>query len=111
MKDLAIQLKDTSTSGSVTDLKIVPVHDSDGKILSGLVVGDTLQQNMALILMAQPGEIKQYPTMGVGFADALLGSDLLSYRHKIRQQFGKDGLKVTQLELYNLNNITIKAKY
>lgn len=111
MKDRAIQYIDHSDEGELLDVKINPQHDAEGKIISGFVIGSTLEQNKALILIAQPGDFKANPTLGVGFEDILLSGDLLKYRHKIREQFKKDGLKVTQLKLYNLDNIKIEAAY
>lgn len=111
MKGTAIQLIDNPDYGNIGDLKVLPVRDGNNLIISGLCVDSTLEQNKALILMANAGEIKQYPTLGVGLSDAILGEDLLEYRHKIRKEFAKDGLKVTELELYNNKNISIKAKY
>lgn len=110
-KRTGIQLNDTADSGSIMDLKISPVLDASGKIVSGLVVGDTLQQNKALILIAQQGEFKFRPDIGVGIEDILLDNDYLKFRHKIREHFEKDGLKVTTLDLYANKPITIVADY
>jgi len=111
MKSRAIQFVDNTEDGEVLDLKIRPVRDTDGKIVSGVVIGKTLQQNKALILLAQPNDFKANPTLGVGIEDILLDSDLLEYRHKIREHFAMDGLKITKLDLYNTNNIKIEADY
>jgi len=111
MKSFAIQLVDNNDSGQLGDLKIEPVRDITGKITSGVVIGDVLNQNQALILTARPGDFKLYPTLGVGFQDALLSENLLEYRHAIRREFQKDGLKVTQLDVYDIKKLKIKAEY
>ncbi len=111
MKDRAIQLNDNADTGELPDLKINPVRDEQGKIVSGVVIGNTLEQNKALILLAQPGDFKFNPTLAVGIEDLLLDDDLLAYRHKIRENFAKDGLKIKELDLYNINNINIDATY
>lgn len=112
MKDFAIQLVDHNDNGNIMDIKVDPVYDTEGKILSGLVIGNTLMQNKALILMSNSGEIKSSPTIGVGLGDATLGQgDLLQFRHKIRKDFASDGLKIITLDLYNVNNINIEAIY
>lgn len=111
MKNRAIQLIDDNDAGTVGDMKVSLVHDDAGKILSGFVIGDTLYQNMAMLLMGNPGENKQFPTLGVGLPDSLLSEDLLEFRHKIRKEFPKDGLKILELEMYDLNNIKINATY
>ena len=113
MKDFAIQLVDHNDEGNVMDIKVDPVYDNQGKILQGLVIGPTLKQNTALILMCNPGEFKNAPTIGVGLGDATLdeGGDLLSYRHAIRKNFASDGLQISDLKLYNINDIKIEAQY
>lgn len=111
MKDRAIQLIDSTDTGRVLDLKINVVRGSNGKILSGVTIGNTLEQNKALILLAQAGDFKFNPMLGVGIENLLLDDDLLAFRHKIREEFAKDGLKVKTLNLYNINNIEIDANY
>ncbi len=110
-KDNAIQLNDSSNVGEFMDMKIDIQRDSEGKIVSGLSIGSTLEQNKALILTLSQGESKEYPTLGVGLADALLDDDLLGMRHAVRRSFAMDGLQITKLELYNTARITIEANY
>ncbi len=111
MKDWGIQLTDNADTGDVLDLKIELVKDSKGKILSGLVLGNTLQQNKALILIAQPGDLKLHLDFGVGIEDLTLDDNLLAYRHEITEMYGRDGLKIEDLDLYDVNNINIEAHY
>ena len=111
MKDRAIQVIDNEDEGTILDLKIDPIRDADGKIVSGVVIGDTLQQNKAFLLLAHPNDFKANPTLGVGIEDAVLDSELLEIRHKIREQFAKDGLKITNLDLYNLQEVNIECSY
>ncbi len=110
-KDIGIQVVDNLDEGVVMDIKIDVIKDSDGKIMSGLVIGNTLNQNKALILIAHPNDFKYSPTLGVGIEDIALSSELLEYRHKIREQFSMDGMKITKLDLYSLDRISIEAKY
>ena len=109
MKGKGIQV-DAQDSGFL-DVVTEPLRDGSGKIVQGLVVGDTLEQNKAFILMAQQGEFKANPNIGVGFGDILLGADLLEFRHKIREQFNLDGLKIKTLDLYHTDRINIDAYY
>lgn len=111
MKDRAIQFIDNADQGTVLDLKVDPIRDVDGKIVSGIVIGNTLPQNKAFILLAQPNDFKANPTLGVGIEDLLLSSDLLEYRHKIRSHFAQDGLTITELDLYSIERIKIEAHY
>ena len=111
MKSIGIQLIDNSNEGEVMDLKIKPVRDSSGKIVSGLVIGNILEQNKALILVGSEGDLKFRPDIGVNFGDVLLSDNLLEYRHKISDHFSKDGLKISELNLYRTDNIKIVADY
>lgn len=110
-KGKGIQLNDNNDSGELLDLKIEPVRDAEGKILSGLVVGPTLEQNKALILISNQGEMKLSPQIGVGIEGAILADDYLEYRHRIRKHFAIDGLKVTKLDLYMNKPFRVDAGY
>ncbi len=111
MKDTGIQFNDTSEAGAILDLKIRPVRNADGKIISGLVIGNTLEQNKALILIAQEGQLKFNPDLGVGLPDNLYSTEYLRYRHKIREHFDKDGLTIENLDLYENRPFKIEANY
>jgi hypothetical protein len=111
MKDIGIQLVDNIDDVNLLDIKINPIRDQDGKIISGLVIGNILEQNKALILIGSQGDFKYRPDLGVCFEDVLLGGDLLEYRHKITEHFTKDGLKITELDLYRTDYIKIIANY
>ncbi|PWN62314.1 hypothetical protein [Chryseobacterium oncorhynchi] len=108
-KDFGIQY--ISKNNGVFALDINIKRDSSGRITSGLVLGNTLQQNMASILIAEPGDLKNQLSVGVGIRSALLDEDLLQYRHLIKSQFAKDGLVVKHLDLYNLTKFSIDAEY
>lgn len=111
MKSTGIQLTDNNDTGDILDLKINVVRDTAGKIISGLVVGNTLEQNKTIILVAHQGELKANPDLGVGLGDILLGSDYLEFRHRIREHFAKDGLVVETVDLYENKPIKIIADY
>jgi len=108
-KDTGIQYKSNNAGGFDLDIRII--KDSAGRIVSGLTIGETLEQNMACILVAEPGDFKENLSLGVGMRSALLDEDLLPYRHKIKEQFAMDGLNVINLDLYNLLNFSIDAEY
>tara|TARA_R100000306_G_C4376675_1_gene142230 strand:- start:2527 stop:2865 length:339 start_codon:yes stop_codon:yes gene_type:complete len=110
-KGTGIQLNDHNDSGELLDLKIEPVRDAEGKILSGFVVGPTLEQNKALILLSNQGEMKLSPQIGVGIEGAILSEDYLEYRHRIRKHFAIDGLNVTRLDLYINKPFRVDATY
>ncbi|MCW3088937.1 MAG: hypothetical protein JWP81_6 [Ferruginibacter sp.] len=93
------------------DLQVLPVRDANNKIVSGLVIGNTLYQNQAVILMAQPGEIKEMPVLGVGINDVVLDTDFLSWRRRIRQHMELDGQTVNEVKFDLNKNLVIDAGY
>ena len=111
MKGRGVQLIDSNDEGTLMDIKVNPVRDADGKIVRGEVIGDTLQQNKALILIEHTGEIKWREDLGVGIGDLLLSDDYLEYRHTIRRELQKDGMKVTKVDLYENVPLNIVANY
>jgi hypothetical protein len=111
MKSIGIQYNDNNDNGEVLDLKVSVVRDASGKIMAGLVIGNTLEQNKASILIAHQGEFKFNPDLGVGLGDIALSSDYLEYRHKIRENFTKDGLVVETLDLFENKPLKIIANY
>ncbi len=83
---------------------------ADRMITRGLVVGDTTYQNQALLLGCQKGEIKEYPTAGVGLNDVINDHDFEMWKRSITEQFEADGMLIKQLKL-NEKGLTLEAKY
>lgn len=92
-------------------LKVLPVRDTSGKIISGLQVGNTLYQNQALILILHPGALKLAPTVGVGISDILQSNDFPFWRRKIKLQMEADGQRVTAVSFSLSQKLTIDAHY
>lgn len=91
-RDLLI---DTITGDLVASLK----RDANGLFSEGLAVGDVTSQNKGLIINRNPGETKEYPTVGVGIGKMLKSSETLYFKHRIREQLEGDGFKVSYLEI------------
>jgi hypothetical protein len=111
MKNRGIQLNDSTNALESIDLKIDVIRGTDGLITQGMVVGDTMNQNQALILIANPGEFKFNPTLGVAIDELILDNDYLRMRHRIREHFAKDGLNVKSLQLSEGKPLLIDASY
>ena len=94
----------------IDELSIIPVMDSQGRILRGFDIGNATQQNIGIIVKSQPGEIKEFPLLGVGIDNSLLEQDALFFKHKIRQQLEIDGLRVSRLEIKG-QTIELEANY
>lgn len=84
--------------------------DAEGKILSGLQVGDILRQNQALILALHKGELKERPSVGCGISDMLLDNDMLYWRNLIREQLEMDKQKINHIKITK-TSIFIDAQY
>lgn len=76
----------------------------------GVVVGDILRQNQALLLMLHKGELKERPAVGVGITDMLLDNDPIYWRTRIKEQLEMDGQKVGSVKL-TTSGIQIEATY
>lgn len=92
------------------EIDVQPKFDDDGKILSGLNLGDTLRQNQALILVLHQGELKERPEVGVGIEDMLLDNDILYWRSRIREQLELDNQNVDKVRI-TTGGIEINASY
>ena len=92
------------------DIDIKPVRDKNGRIISGLVVGDILHQNQAIILSIRKGELKESPSVGVGLTDMLLTHDLTAIKNEIRQQLELDGQTVEKIVVTPMQ-VAIEAHY
>lgn len=75
------------------------------------VIGESTAQHQELLLIAQKGEFKEFPTVGVGIMDyALEDSNTDELIQEISNQFSVDGMKVTDIEIIN-KEIKINAEY
>jgi len=92
------------------DLSVSVEYDSAGRIVSGLVVGDILHQNQALILGLHKGDLKDDVSVGVGIDRMIMDSDWLSWQREIRDQLEMDGQTVESV-LVDSKSIKIKASY
>lgn len=63
------------------------------------VIGDCLNQQVALLLLASPGDIRSAPENGVGLPEYLLGEDNDHLNAEIRFQFKKDNLKLRKIKI------------
>lgn len=111
MKNRGIQLEDTLDELQGIDLKINLIRDTSGLIAQGLVIGEIMRQNQAMIIVANPGEFKFNPTLGASIGELILDNDYLRMRHRIRENLEKDGMKVKILDLYENKPLLIDASY
>lgn len=104
MKGKGIQLDEATQ-----DIIIFPVG-ANGLISGGLSIGDVTYQNQYYLLMAQKGEYKLNPTIGVGIGDMVLDEDILYWRTEIANQLRQDGQSVKRIHI-TTNKVEIDASY
>ena len=104
MKGTGIQLD------SNYDLVIQVQRDAQGKITSGLSIGNVTYQNQALLLRAHKGEFKEYPTAGAGLGDMVNDNDYALWKREIANQIEDDGQRITRLSL-DENGLVLEAEY
>ena len=92
------------------DIAVDVQRDASGLITSGLVLGDILHQNQALILVLHKGDLKSDVSVGVGIDRMLLDNERLSWTREIREQLEMDGQKVEDVRITD-KQIIIKAAY
>jgi len=73
------------------------------------VLGDSTLQHQGDLLDAGEGEYKQSPTVGVALRDFLNDEDPTEMLRKIRMQFTRDGLNIS--ELSSGSQLKIRARY
>lgn len=74
-------------------------------------LGDASLQHQNHILMAQKGEYKESPEIGVGILTELLNENPRELLTQIRKNFEYDGMKVKTLKFASNGNIVIDASY
>ena len=92
------------------DIAVNVQRDASGLITSGLVLGDILHQNQALILVLHKGDLKSDVSVGVGIDRMLLDNERLTWTREIREQLEMDGQKVEDVRITG-KQIIIKAAY
>jgi len=71
--------------------------------------GQSTMQHQHILLLAHPGDIKQFPTVGVG-VESFLNDEKDDMRTEIRSQFERDGMKVSSMKISG-SKIEIEARY
>jgi len=90
---------------------ILITEDYDLRVENGdFVTGESTRQHQNLIILADKGEFKQFPTVGVGILRYLEGHDGDNLAREIRTEFNKDGMTVKGIK-FNGSKIDITANY
>lgn len=86
--------------------------DFDLQIVNNdLVIGDATQQNQQLILVANKGEWRPFPYVGVGLLEAIHDDNLGGLKQEIIKQFELDGMTINKLTVKSDGGMEIDATY
>ncbi len=75
-----------------------------------LAIGDTIGQNMSMMLNMEKGELKEFPTLGAGIGAMVADEDRAYWQREIRETLKSDGMNV-QSVTWVKNKLYIKAQY
>ena len=79
---------------------------------NGMRLGDTMAQNQYILMLAHPGDIKEFPTLGAGIADMAGSNGVAVCKRKIREAFRADGMDIKAFEMQDDGKITrLEASY
>lgn len=76
-----------------------------------LVIGESTLQHQRHLLIAEKGEYKENPTVGVGIYGFLLDDNVEDMMRTVVQEFSKDGMLVDSVKLNNDGKLAIDAEY
>ncbi|GAA4271625.1 hypothetical protein U6A24_13650 [Aquimarina gracilis] len=77
-------------------------------------IGESDQQHISHILLAQKGEYKEHPLLGVGIERYLKGDNTINrlrLEAEVEKQLTYDGFNVKVLDVSDMSNITIDGNY
>jgi len=91
------------------------LSDEHGDLLikdGNFVVGESTGQHIRNLLLANKGEYKQFPTIGVGINSFLLDDlDDRELSRMITTEFENDGMIINRLSVRSLEDLEIEAEY
>lgn len=93
--------------GESGDLEIIPRTGRDGK-LTGMVIGDTVIQNAAIVLEMNQGELKEDPILGPNLLRFIRShADKAAIEKQVKIHLGRVGINYEELK--NIININLKT--
>lgn len=73
---------------------------------------ESTERHQDLLLMYEPGQLKAYPTTGVGVGSHILNdTDVVAVEKDIEREFTADGMAIKILDVISLLNVRINAYY
>ena len=94
----------------MNDLLLDP--SGDLSIVNGdFVIGDSSNQHQEHILIANKGEYKEFPELGVGIAAMLGDDDYVPMLIEIKKNLEYDGMKIRNVKFDKDGNLDIDGHY
>lgn len=91
---------------------ILVTEEGNLRIENGdFVIGDATLQHQQHIILAQKGEYKEAPEIGVGVLTEIHNENPRELLTKIRRNFEYDGMTVNKLTIETNGNIVMDAEY
>lgn len=87
-------------------------YNEDLEIKAGdLVLAESTEQHQKHILLANKGEYKQFPELGVGIMNMLAGEDATAFLIEAKRNFEYDRMRVKEIKFTDDNTLEVEAGY
>ncbi len=87
------------------------IGNEEGLDKGDFQLAESTKQHQALLLLANKGEFRQSPLVGVGVNLYLEDDRLGAMKSELQQQLFLDGMTVDQLRIFNDGQVFIDASY
>lgn len=88
------------------------IYNDDLEIRNGdLLIGESSAQHQQHILLANKGEYKQFPELGVGIMNMLLSEEATSFLIEAKRNFEYDRMRVNEIKFTDDNTLIVEAVY
>ena len=75
------------------------------------VIGESDNQHQLDILLAEKGEFKEYPEIGVGIQEMLSDDDFVEFLIETKKNLEYDGMKINNIEFTANGKLNVNGKY
>ncbi len=100
--------------GTDNELVVIPRRDTSGKITGGLVIGNTILQDTAIVLGMNQGELKEDPVLGPKLLPLIRSkADKVKIEQAIKVHLERAGIDYQQVKnsiVLRSNGIVLKLK-
>lgn len=90
------------------------VFDDNGDLLiqnGDFVIGESDNQHQLDILLAEKGEFKEFPEIGVGIQEMLSDDDFVEFLIEAKKNLEYDGMNINNIEFTENGSLNIDGNY